>query len=492
MKKTLILPVIILTFMALASPAKAFIEDDFESYPLGPLASSSDWTGNAEVDYVGGSEGQAVYLFHSSGSSDGSAISRVDNATSTAIFRYQGFEYWRGEGLGYAQNIGVGINSVGIQIYSGTISFNYGFIQYGSPPSRSGLDNGKIMTAINCQTEQFWIMYRALDGQEPLVDEGDWYGPYELDEYIRPYCAGTTPDSVSISNGAFWGYFGAWVDNFSNHLPALPYGTYSETEILPVYPVDCEYTFHGASGTPPTIDFTAEVNLNNPDNSSTTWSLIYFNYQDLYSGVFTQFYQNFYSQPDSITNITKEISLASSTYSVSYSLAGNNIDTGWLTYSSGHTCEMTYIGLVNVPEVLAIENMPAFTPEDCSGYSILERLVCEIRNDLKGMFFPSPSKINALKQNINLIGNKFPFNYISVIKNFFNDVSSGLTANEAISISIFGSTAGDLSFSPIASTTRTYGGSTLSILDFIKGFFTLLIFLIILKWFISYVKRIFK
>jgi hypothetical protein len=475
MKKVFLLSIIILFFSAVASPASAFFNDNLNDYPLGTWGGNGDWIGGGEIEYIGGDYLKSGKL--SKGTEEmPNSISISGNSTSTGL-RYQGFDIWFG-GSSYGKLADVYINSVGLRFYEGSLSFLAGLEgSSGTWPTYS-FSEGTILTAFNCDTEQFWIK----------LDDGEWSEALELNTDIRPFCL--AGDTLSITNGSYWGLWQSFFDNFVNHLPAVSSGTFAEPSILPVFPVNCEYNSLQATGSSSTIDFTAEVNVSNPEYSSTTWDLIYFNYEDIYSHEIFQFSENFIGLPDSLINITSEISLASSTYKVDYYLAG--INDGSPDYF-GSYCPNTSIGTAEPPpeEIIPVE-LPSYTAEDCSGMATLERLVCEMKNGFHTLFYPSSEKLTELKKNTDLIGTKFPFNYISVSKTFFTSISSGLNENEAISLSIFGSTTGDLSFSALASTTKSYGGQSLTLLGYIKNFLTLIVFLIIIKWFISYVKRIFK
>jgi hypothetical protein len=456
----------------MALPAMAFFNDSFD-YPAGDLIPNGNWfekigTGNAEI--IATSTGKVLKLL---------------GGNYTMVFASSSVENIAGQ-----INVDFKLDCAGVGSEDAQLVL-YGFTTplYITPTcadaSSISYPNGTGQT-LPTTTDSVWhnvgFSWSCQTGndQTNYIIDGVLYPRTPADD-----CSNGFHKMALFANDPAVVYF----DNVSDHEPISASSTLSDPVINTFFPADCSFNYFEATGSPATIDFEANINISNPVYSSTTWELIYFNFEDSYNSQTSQFPVAIHSAPDSIINVTTSVSLASSSYRVYYSLAGLN--NGSLAYYMSY-CDPTFLGTINVAQQLAIANMPAFTPEDCSGMATLERLVCNIRNDLKGLFYPTPLKVSQLKQNIDLIGSKFPFNYISVIKSFFQGVSDGLNKNEAISISIFGSPAGDLSFAPLALTTKAYGGSTLSILLYIKGFFTLLIFLIILKWFISYVKRVFK
>lgn len=139
------------------------------------------------------------------------------------------------------------------------------------------------------------------------------------------------------------------------------------------------------------------------------------------------------------------------------------------------------------------EPLPVLELEDCgSASSTADRILCELKNSFQGLFYPTSDKINQLKDTLGNFQDKFPFNYISEINSFFQNISDNLNNSEEISIGIFGSATSSLNFGPLNSTSTPYGESNLSVLDYLKIFFKMLCFLIFGFWLFNYVKRIFK
>ena len=117
--------------------------------------------------------------------------------------------------------------------------------------------------------------------------------------------------------------------------------------------------------------------------------------------------------------------------------------------------------------------------DDCSLQDIPDRWFCEISNSLKSIFLPDAEKINELQETINRINGRFPFNYLSVARNNFDDLQNN-TNNDTITISLLDN-EGTLNIDavePIADATKTASQGL-----FIFGF---------MFWAIGYIKHFFN
>lgn len=74
--------------------------------------------------------------------------------------------------------------------------------------------------------------------------------------------------------------------------------------------------------------------------------------------------------------------------------------------------------------------------EDCSGLSVLEGLVCEVKNLIASAFTPSSDAINRLNQSLYNIKNKAPFNYLYGFLNQVENIS--ITETESTNFCIMG------------------------------------------------------
>lgn len=137
------------------------------------------------------------------------------------------------------------------------------------------------------------------------------------------------------------------------------------------------------------------------------------------------------------------------------------------------------------------EEFPSYPEEEeCSGYDLLERLVCEVKNALKGIFLPSSAKIQELQATIGQIKQKFPYNYIAFLKEFYDDIKQGVNITSTIEFKILGQAgAVDLSF---WEKTADVGGITQTFSHIIKNIAYFVILLVFLMWGISFGRRIFR
>jgi len=151
-----------------------------------------------------------------------------------------------------------------------------------------------------------------------------------------------------------------------------------------------------------------------------------------------------------------------------------------------------YLGLTPTQPIFTppeIQFPPQPELEDCSQYNIPDRWICEIKNALKSIFLPSSEKINQLKQTTDLFKQKFPFNYINLFTNFYQDIHKGINETSTIQFKILGQSGNvDLAF---WENQATIGGITQTFSHIIYNIFLFLFLFIFVLWLISYLKRIF-
>lgn len=133
---------------------------------------------------------------------------------------------------------------------------------------------------------------------------------------------------------------------------------------------------------------------------------------------------------------------------------------------------------------------PPPIPESCEDLELLERLVCEIKNTMAGAFLPSQDKINDLKNDLNIIQQKFPFNYLNEASTFFTDLKAGTEATSTISFKLLDK-PGVVNFS-IWEKSVNLAGSTQTFADILKGLFSGFVLFAFIVWAIGFGKRIFK
>ena len=185
--------------------------------------------------------------------------------------------------------------------------------------------------------------------------------------------------------------------------------------------------------------------------------------------------------------------LSTSTDLISFSLtAYGKDDFGNIYYDSYPAICEIFLGLTSERPVFTppeIQFPPQPELEDCSQYNIPDRWICEIKNALKSIFLPSSEKINELKQTMDLFKQKFPFNYIDLFTNFYQDINNGINETSTIQFKILGQSGNvNLAF---WENQATIGGITQTFSHIIYNIFLFLFLFIFVLWLISYLKRIF-
>lgn len=127
--------------------------------------------------------------------------------------------------------------------------------------------------------------------------------------------------------------------------------------------------------------------------------------------------------------------------------------------------------------------------EDCSGMSLTEGFLCQIKNFLSSMFLPSKAKLAELQQNIDLINTRFPSNYLKQSYNFLGNIRAGIASSTGITFGIMNAT-GTVSFSVLEHSTGTGGVATVKGVFFI--FFNTILSIGFIKWALNLLSRIFK
>ena len=144
-------------------------------------------------------------------------------------------------------------------------------------------------------------------------------------------------------------------------------------------------------------------------------------------------------------------------------------------------CQRDFLG---IPEI----DLPPL--EICEGLSVTERILCEIKNFFYRLFIPSSEKIGELRNTLDIIKERFPYNYIIVTQDFFTYVKDNINEEQNIEIKVFNQ-SGTISMA-FWNTTTTLAGSSQSFLDIFKKFTGFIIILGFIIWCLSFFRRIFK
>ena len=127
------------------------------------------------------------------------------------------------------------------------------------------------------------------------------------------------------------------------------------------------------------------------------------------------------------------------------------------------------------------------TMEDCSGYSGIDKVMCEFRNFVAGAFLPSDSALNQIGATMSALQNKFPVNYAKAVGDTFSDISESVNDSATISFNLLGASgAVDTSiFTAELGDGITMGGT-------IKTIITLLVLTVFAFWAVGYMHRILR
>ena len=124
--------------------------------------------------------------------------------------------------------------------------------------------------------------------------------------------------------------------------------------------------------------------------------------------------------------------------------------------------------------------------EDCSQYSGIDNVVCNIKNFFIGAFLPSAGAINQFQNTLSDFNQKFPMAYISAVVTNIGDIYTGINENSDITLTIFGNTGTvDKSIFDIVipNTSLTFG-------NMIKAFIGMIAIMVFLLWAIGYMHRL--
>jgi hypothetical protein len=274
------------------------------------------------------------------------------------------------------------------------------------------------------------------------------------------------------------------IDNIANDLNLI---TGYEATIAPESPENCKYNVVDFNNL--TISGSIDVPLENPNTYDTlttrfqvaTATIEMYDVQldlgELTAGETFDYFATF--------------TLPTSTYRVSYILSGTEPIEGKAITDYSY-CAGTFVGTGTIPKEIISEltTFPSASYDTCSGLSGTEKWLCEIKNLISGAILPSPEKITELQINVDLIFQKFPFNYLKEIKNFFIDLTT-LSGGERPELTIsFLGVAGAVDLSMLQKE-FIFRGATISILSLIRSVLTILFLLAWIFWAINFAQRIF-
>ncbi len=156
----------------------------------------------------------------------------------------------------------------------------------------------------------------------------------------------------------------------------------------------------------------------------------------------------------------------------------------WVDKGTGEKC---YLFEPTIPIEQVEWEVPGL--EDCGSLSGVEMWLCEIKNDLIGVFMPSQEKVNLLFQTITSVKEKFPFNYIESLRVFFIEIEENLAQEKNIPIKILGQES-NVSFAFWEQETEV-GGVAETLKNVLFDFTTVIILMGFFVWLLSSIRRFF-
>jgi hypothetical protein len=168
-----------------------------------------------------------------------------------------------------------------------------------------------------------------------------------------------------------------------------------------------------------------------------------------------------------------------------YDEAGKRITT---TYDcETYVAESYPIIVEGITIVGGYEELPL---ENCDILTGSEYWLCKIKNLFQGLFIPSTTTTGELRENVEVLKEKFPVNYLVFFRNFFSDIKNGVNETSDIKFKVLGQ-AGIVNFS-FWENEATIGGITQKFYHLISNFLTIFVIFIFMMWGISFLKRIFR
>lgn len=462
----------LLTIPTIKISASTIFTDNFESYNFGNLAGQGGWTGGPGYQVSNEKVLEGVKAVKNSGFTEPTEISKLGTEIPAGKIT---FYLWI-EATSSANYLGLRLRTT-----EGTY-LPYGF--------------GIFCSGNNCKVSFYdfwaggWVEYADISIQQWHAITMEWSS--DLDK-VR----------IKLDNLEFSAWHFEWPNYeirgaegvrfnqqggtlFYDYITEYPFGDISFSPIFsPSFPIDCQFTITSTS----TLNsFNATGTITIPAVNIFHW----FNFSVIAED-FNTAEKHYFSTSTSldggaIFNYSIPISLPAGAWKISYLLEGVYFET---SFFATHWCEHTGIGTgLPLPTWKQITEAEFLGIEDCSSYPLLERLVCDLKNAIKRIFVPSAESITALKTTIDGLKNKAPMSYITITKDFFDDVKNGINSTQNLTFKILNKT-GNVSFAFWDNTTN-FAGENQSFKDIFKTFFIFLLIFSFLIWAIFYVRKIFK
>lgn len=420
------------------------------------------------------------------------AIAGIDgwNASSTAAptsteFYSGDMALYYGEAFAPVWQFARRVDDVGSE--QGSLSFKIYIIQENENPPASLPNFVSLVNDLGQGFNYYWI---PMSGIEKLVWHdfvfqwqktategcfrtywGDNWSDWTCDEdyFFNGKITTTRLDRVALE----WEEF--YIDDvvFSSSLS----GQLADITITPSFPYLCSFittsTFSGA--------FTGSVEIAASNNSN--WTKFIISAIDNETGNSTSVSTTTNLYAGDTLDYSLPFDFATGSYSLTYYLTGRRLTPYYPQPADFFIYECGGFGVYSTSTIIVEEYPAGIEEEDCDIYSGIDKILCEFKNMIAGIFLPSSGKMQQAIKTLKLIEDRAPLCYISAGFDFFDDLSDDTENNNA-----YGSTS-TLNYNYF-STNVVYSGLTIS--EMIKIFFWIAITIIFLIWGVNYLTRIFK
>lgn len=472
-----------------AGPSLAFIIEDFDDYTLGQRLNG--------IGYWGTTTNPAEVRSENYVSFPHSAFFDSDNARDYGKFDLP---------------IIYRVNDIQFDFVWENVDFTYDMVIGLSDDNLQAFAQLNCVTPITATTSKIAIItsigWKTLDF---VIELGTWYDFVWEQELID----GLAYQRISIDGGlTFSPYYTTWKGDVRNikritfmaQLDGLGY--YDNiaippiegiTSLLnPISPTNCERSIVNFD------NVLLEGNISIPDDNNYTYDNLLVYFESAYTpATTTALTISYFDIP--LPNLTKNetfdysatttLSRNSPFWSIRYRLEG--FDEWGKRFVDWYVpeqipCNTILTELPEIPlemlEEIGLFDLPEL--ENCEGLEITERLLCEIKNTFSRIFLPSQGKVAELNQNIQLLKQKFPFNYLNISSIFYGDIKNEIQATSTIPFKILGNN-GNVNFA-VWENTANLAGSSQKLSSIFKGFFSFIFLAGFITWGISFGKRIFK
>ena len=329
----------------------------------------------------------------------------------------------------------------------------------------------------------FGAVLVGIYGLEPIYLDYIAENPY----YIPPPLCETYENKIDCENSGYcywWEIFSACLDVEKNEKTYIYPDTPNPDDIIEIYnPVD-------------DLVLAGKIKVGYDDGEIWHYTKFTTYFENFTTGKIFTFEKEITTFPNETINYDENLGQISlfltdylaGNYEISYKLFGRKFPRFWETKEI--EVEGGVIAVENIiPPPYEDEEFPEFVGESCEGLGTIETWLCEIKNFISSAFYPSKEMSLKLKNTINLIKNKTPFNYLNATKDFFVEIKNGV-GTTAVSFKVFGE-SGILSYAGLDFDVEN-GEGTEGFISFIRKFFTFIFLIGLMVWCISFIRKLFK